>query len=332
MIVQNFEDKIQKNPQFKHVTVCWFGGEPLIGLSSITRLAPQLMDIAATYGVKYTSRLVTNGLLLTPECFQQLIDYKVNFFEITIDGTKEYHDITRVKKVGSGSFDAIFKNVKNVVAYKNTHAINATISIRHNVNRFNQSSVFPFLDLLKSENLQNSVSYYIALVHSWGNDAHLSALSLQEFANFQVAVLKKMKTMGFSVGWLPNRIKKNTCTATTKEDIIIDAYGNTHRCSEVPYVTTYGKYNTENDALTPFVSEHDALFDDWYNVVARKEYQCGTCNILPLCGGACPKAWHEGHVPCPPMKFNLPDLLLQQLMVDLKKQKENEQKLEAALS
>lgn len=30
---------------------------------------------------------------------------------------------------------------------------------------------------------------------------------------------------------------------------------------------------------------------------------------MPTCGGSCPKAWQEGHPPCPGYKYNVQDRL-----------------------
>jgi uncharacterized protein len=32
--------------------------------------------------------------------------------------------------------------------------------------------------------------------------------------------------------------------------------------------------------------------------------------MLPVCGGACPKQWHEGRAPCPSAKKNLGERLM----------------------
>ena len=318
-IIERFKNKITANPQLKSVNIGWFGAEPLIGLKQIEYLSPPLIKIAAENNLEYSAVIVSNGLLFTPNHFQTLVDLKVNKFEITIDGSKEFHDITRVKKIGSGSFETIFNNVKSVVQYKQANRIkNVTISIRHNVNRFNQPSVLPFLDLLAQNNLLPFVSYNIQPVHSWGNDAHLSSLSHQEFADFQIQILKKMEQLGSFINWLPRDTTKYTCTATRKQDEVIDTYGNIHRCTEIPYVKTYGDYKTNNQALTTFISPHDEAFEDWYNILLRKEYDCGTCKILPICGGSCPKAWKEGNAPCPSTKYNLKDKILQAFIQEIK--------------
>ena len=51
------------------------------------------------------------------------------------------------------------------------------------------------------------------------------------------------------------------------------------------------------------------MFDDWFDQVGRGQTPCASCPLLPVCGGACPKLWRQGQVPCPSMKFNWPQRL-----------------------
>jgi uncharacterized protein len=44
--------------------------------------------------------------------------------------------------------------------------------------------------------------------------------------------------------------------------------------------------------------------------VLKKEFDCATCPMLPVCGGACPKSWLEGMAPCPSTKHNIQQRLL----------------------
>ena len=41
-----------------------------------------------------------------------------------------------------------------------------------------------------------------------------------------------------------------------------------------------------------------------------KNYPYLNCNILPVCGGGCPKSWKEGFIPCPAFKNNIGEYLL----------------------
>ncbi|MEU2589193.1 SPASM domain-containing protein [Streptomyces avermitilis] len=116
---------------------------------------------------------------------------------------------------------------------------------------------------------------------------------------------------GFPSRLLPGR-KRIVCLAVQKEGVLVDANGTLFNCTEAPYVPGYG----EPDAMSIGTVEagEDAtrrttlsLFND--DVLAGA-YNCSSCALLPVCGGACPKLWKEGIPPCPSTLHNMPERLL----------------------
>lgn len=78
---------------FKPKVVSATGGEPLRELELVRKLARS----TAKYGGSL--ELVTNGLLLTEEIVKELNDLnEKTFYQISLDGTKEYHDFLRNRK------------------------------------------------------------------------------------------------------------------------------------------------------------------------------------------------------------------------------------------
>ena len=51
------------------------------------------------------------------------------------------------------------------------------------------------------------------------------------------------------------------------------------------------------------------LLAGFYEEVERGIYDCHGCNMLPTCGGSCPKSWREGTPACPAQKFNISERL-----------------------
>ncbi|WP_449399536.1 SPASM domain-containing protein [Chryseobacterium wanjuense] len=47
----------------------------------------------------------------------------------------------------------------------------------------------------------------------------------------------------------------------------------------------------------------------WESEIKTGKSYCLTCNFFPVCGGACPKSWMEGNIPCPSFKYNMPERL-----------------------
>ena len=294
---------------FRHITVSWFGAEPLSGLSVMRALTPRLKQLAAELDCTYDSSMTTNGLALTGKVATELVkEHSLRFVTISLDGTREFHDKRRPTKSGAGTFDAIFANV---VALASRDDLKVDIKIRANVDRRNCDSVIPLLQLMAGAGIQQRIKFYVAPIHSWGNDAHQLALSPAEFAAREVEWFAEMIRLKFRVGLLPT-LQPIVCLAVQPHGTLVDATGTLFNCTEVSYVPAYG---TPNLYSIGHVSRGETvrkrnLLGDFNSRVERGEYSCSSCRMLPVCGGACPKAWLEGHEPCPSAKSNIEDRLL----------------------
>lgn len=307
-------DRISKKIDFEadhqlydELNIKWFGGEPLLGLSVIKLLSPQLQDLAKKKKLKYSSSMVTNGVQLNLSMIDILTQYGIKDFEVTLDGTAEFHDCRRCTKNGSATFDLIYKNISDILKYTNQKI---DISIRCNVDNTNRNAVIPLLEKFKKDELHEKISFYIAPIHSWGNDAHLSAIDNDEFAKFEIECLIGMKNLGFQcVSYLPNRIKQ-VCMAVDDLSECIDPYGNIFHCTEVSLVPNYiieGKNIYQKDHILDAKSLNDKKNNlrGFYDLNVIKKHPCFSCEIFPVCGGGCPKQWNEGLAPCSSLKFNI---------------------------
>ncbi len=308
-------DRARRNLEsgrYSGLTVGWFGSEPLLGLSVIRTLTPQLQALAAEFGSTYHASVVTNGLLLTEDVARELEQrHDVRQVEITLDGTEFDHDQRRAWKSGAASFRRIFTNL---VAVARASDLRMAINVRCNVDRTNADHVDDLIDLLAAEGLGPRISFYTAAVHDWGNDAHLAAFTPEEFARREGGWLEHQIRAGFRPKLIPGR-KPIVCLAVERDGELVDAYGNLFSCTEVSYVPAYGVPNRyalgrlESGTLPG----RRNLLADFNRRVEQREVPCSECRMLPVCGGACPKAWLEGQVPCPSAKHNI----TQRLLLDL---------------
>lgn len=288
--------------------VTWFGAEPLIGLSVIRNLSRRLRVLSRVRGCDFRAKLVTNGLGLTPAISRELVDQlDVDRVEITLDGLAEDHDSRRMTKTGRPTFERIYRNLRDLARLP---AEDVAISVRCNVDKHNATAVIPLVEKLALDQLQYRIEFYLAYVHSWGNDADSRALSLEEFSQLEMECFRVMFRLGFALALLPPR-KPITCMALRPSADLTDAFGNLFSCTEVSYVPSYGYPNryqigtlsggeTEGvrTSLTRFTAE---LADD--------RLPCSSCALLPVCGGSCPKQWLEGRKPCPAARINIKDRL-----------------------
>ncbi len=285
----------------------WFGAEPLLGLSVIRELSPRLRSLATEHQVSYSAKIVTNGVLLTSAVALELSEqYCVRAAEVTLDGPPTAHDSRRATKGGRPTFGTI---LANLCAIRDRPEVEMRLVVRCNVDRQNVRHVSELIDLLAEASLQDRISFYVSPVHSWGNDADRAALSLDEFGEWEVEWLAQLHNRGFQTGLLPSR-RKITCLAVRKDGELTDAFGDVFNCTEVSYVPSYGKPNLYTiggsnigmQALVPFRQFNQEL-------LGGQHPTCHSCSMFPVCGGACPKLWSEGKVPCPSMKSNIHERL-----------------------
>jgi len=309
---QQFLERAAKKLQsqkFNSVSIGWFGAEPLVGLPVMRSLTPKLRSLAAEFNCSYNAKIVTNGLALTEHIATELVqELGVSFIEVTLDGVGEYHNARRMQKNGLPTFDKIFANV---TALAHRTDLDVQLVVRCNVDRQNYESVFWLLQQLAAAGIQDKVGFYVAPIHSWGNDAHHGSLSKEEFAAWEITWFGEMIELGFQPGLLPQR-KPLVCMAVMPNAELVDAYGNIFNCTEVSYVPTYGtpnEYAIDHLSGQQMPGKRERL-SNFNQRVGEGEYPCSTCPMLPVCGGGCPKSWLEEMAPCPSAKYNIQERLL----------------------
>jgi len=293
---------------YSTLEIGWFGAEPLLGLKVMRRLSPILVGLAQSCGVTYSSSIVTNGLRLTPEVALELEQtHRVSAAEVTLDGPEAMHDQRRQVKNGQPSFARI---MRNLVAVSRMPEVTMHLSVRCNVDARNADSVDDLIDVLCGKGLHTRVSLHFAPVYSWGNEADARALDPDEFGAREVEWFAKMRNQGFELDLLPRR-QRIVCLAVHRDGELTDAVGDIFNCTELSQVPAYGHPNKfALGTVEQSSGIRHAPFRNFNDEIASGQHpQCGACQMLPVCGGACPKQWSEERVPCPSTKTNMPERL-----------------------
>jgi len=295
--------------RYDGLEIGWFGAEPLTGLSVMRTLSPRLRTLASAHRCAYTARIITNGIALLPRVARELVlELGVDEIEVTLDGPEAVHDARRATKVGNPTFGRIFANLQ---AFAADSDLKAGLKLRCNVDRRNADHVAALIEMLADGGLQHRAQLYFAPVHDWGNEAAGLSLSAQEYADREIDWLALMSLRGFAVPVLPQS-KPVVCMAVSPHAGLTDPSGQRFNCTEVSLVPAYGvpnRYATgDQDLMRP--SEAAATLGNFLTDVAEGRFDCSRCVMLPVCGGACPKQWHDGHPPCPSAKRNIKDRLI----------------------
>lgn len=99
------------------VIVEFFGGEPMIEMKLVDQISDyfkiRAYELNHPWAWRYRFNFATNGVNYSSPEVQAYIEknYGKISIGISIDGTKEKHDLNRVFPDGSGSYSAIEKNI-----------------------------------------------------------------------------------------------------------------------------------------------------------------------------------------------------------------------------
>jgi uncharacterized protein len=314
-ILARVEQKLVKG-RFRELNIGWFGGEPLLAQDVMRRASAQLRDLANRLNVEYSAKIVTNGVRLDEAAQAELHEvHRIRYVEVTLDGDEAAHDARRHwKRTEQGSFATILRNVSTLLRRSPPRP---DVGIRCNVDVRNVESVVPLMRTLAEAGLHKLLKrFYAASVYSWGNGASRLALPPLEFASREIVWFAEMAKLGFPLDLIPGRVHE-TCMVFKPDAELVDAFGTRFNCSEVSYVPSYtvagqNVYALRNDGGSTRATE----LSTFHYRVAEGAYPCRECQMFPVCGGACPKAWLEGEVPCPPAKHNIGQRLILEYVLE----------------
>ncbi len=98
----------------KNIEVDLFGGEPLMAMKEIKEIVQYGKDAGAEHGKNIRFTMTTNATLLNDEIMEYLNENMVNII-LSLDGRKSINDAMRIRKDGTGSYDAILPKIKAMV-------------------------------------------------------------------------------------------------------------------------------------------------------------------------------------------------------------------------
>jgi len=273
----------------KEVNIIWYGGEPLIQQQIIFSMQNKINAICKLYNVKFSSVIITNGLLLTPEISELLVEHGIRKAQITLDGPETIHNNRRV-------YPADPKNNYNIILDNILKANeNIRINIRINIDNANKALIFSLIDDLIKRKIwpfKKNVSLFMAKVRS--NDRKVN-LSNKEFAVFEDEIRY----------YLMNKYNEITQTNEAKLRFLFPINGGDIRCGYDVFRNSW-VISWNGDVFRCWESvgckEHSVgtmedLLKDFGQSIFEKikvdnqtfeRWGCFDCKYLPVCSGGCP--------------------------------------------
>ncbi|WP_228386023.1 MULTISPECIES: radical SAM protein [unclassified Lactococcus] len=233
-VIRYVSNEIENHKEdYDRIQISWFGGEPLLNLNMIEYMSLKFMDIAKQNNIEYSSDITTNGYLLNKKVFSKLIKFNINTFQITIDGTEDYHDKQRILKNGHGTFNRIINNIQS---FKSVIPSETCIIVRTNVGKDNFNDMDRHIDNL-IRLFGDSEQIYLSF-HNIGNWGQNQTDIIKQ--DIKIELLNKVIDKGGnSAPILWNMVNESICYASKKNHYVIGSTGCVYKC-------TVALYNAKN--------------------------------------------------------------------------------------
>lgn len=313
---------LSKEKSYDSMYITWFGGEPLMGYGQIKKMSQEFISLCNQQSWHYSSKIVTNAVSLKKNISLELIkECKVTYFQITIDGTKEFHDKRRVtKKNANGTFDIILSNLIDLIELEEFESSRSYVEVRMNIDKTNYESIPYLIDLLADYKInEKNVGLSFAPILDWGeNEASSASLDNELYGELEIEWLIHATSKGFKPGNIIPSRRFAPCMVVNKSSEVFDAYGNIYPCYELPITPAYNspEYKIGNLNLPAETYNHNAIPRNWFEDIKDNISWCPECTYFPVCGGGCPKEWYSSKPACPPFKFNGRDRIVLQHILD----------------
>lgn len=286
------------------LNVGWFGGEPLLAVDIIEKLSNSFIDLCDRSNITYGASMITNGVLLTPDVVDRLVDLKVEDAQVTIDGPARIHNIRRPLKNGKRSFETIIRNI--IYAVSRMH-----IGLRVNVDKqCTGDTIRELLDELGQAGLSKNIVIRFGNVEPFTEAcANISetCYGTLDFSKTEVELYRILFENGYKIGKIPRPIDV-FCMAQYINAFLIDPLGEIYRCNH-----HIGNQEKSMGNIRKGIDYEHPNFHRMFAFNPFDDAICCDCNLLPLCMGGCPSQRIDRDLSseelCRSWKYNLQPML-----------------------
>ncbi|MBU0511863.1 MAG: radical SAM protein, partial [Chloroflexi bacterium] len=275
---------IANQKHLKHLDISWFGGEPLLAPNIVIELSQYFHEYCLEHHIELSADMTTNGSLLVPDVFEQIIQYGVRMFQITLDGVREDHNKHRIAANGGGTFDTILSNLRYMKSTKHSFVV----ILRNNLDPESIEKLQEFVNLMKIEfGGDPRFLMFFRTIGRWGGPNDKSLTICERSVD---KVIMQANRAAIGAGF---RVFASTdlgpfhfvCYAAYPQSLVINPNGNIYKCTVeldknerniVGQIYPDGRMELDKDKL--------AL---WAESNGMKEgRKCNSCFFAPACFGA----------------------------------------------
>jgi len=270
--------------KYTSVNITLFGGEPFIEYENVVNFLEDVNRICDKYNVPFGAGATSNGVLITPGHFERLYGLGVTYYQITIDGLEDTHNLYRQGADGTGSFKKIIANLK----YMAGTDYDFEVTIRTNFNSEVFRKAHEFYKFIATNFDQRFHVYYEGIKKLGGsNDMELDVLDKSEVSESSVDIAAYIRELGLKNDVIDEMTLpfNRVCYATKHNDFIVDYDGSVLKCT----LSLDDELNKIGRIYKDGTMEiNDYKHAKWVGKKSKLAEKCKTCKVLQLCyGGRC---------------------------------------------
>ena len=271
--INAFSEIVQTNGQ-KNVHIRFHGGEPLLNFELIKKAILYTETLFVEYNVSF--HINSNGIVMNDAIAKFLSEHNVDL-EISLDGTEETHNKTRIFPNGRGSFNYAVKAIDTLKKY-NPLLTNINFSVT--LNRLNCSDLNAIVDLAYEKGVKEIEVNTLLFEHPLDilDDIDTRVRCLIEMRKYGVRKGIKISGKWFKLFERLNNPVINYC-GRMGQQIGVDYKGDVFLCTG--YMKRFGKVENWRE----IIKQHD--YTDICMRVLGNIPECNNCSVQGLCAGGC---------------------------------------------
>lgn len=267
-ILRLIKKKVESH-QLKQMHIAFFGGEPLLKFNKVIwPILEFTQKLCNENRKKMVISFTTNGVLLTRKIVEKLYSANVScFFQIPIDGNREFHNKTKKYINGKGSYDTVLDNIMYGLSKGFVFNIRCNYTTE-NLHSFNE----PISEFIEAA----------AICMDYG----LLTFDFQKVWQIDEAIEMK-KTLGELEDMISlSNVKKNNlneslfehCYADNENSVVVNYNGDVYNCTARDFKPEEREGFLNEEGIIVYNEKH------YRRMEARFSNQnCLSCKIFPIC-------------------------------------------------
>jgi uncharacterized protein len=214
-----------RSEDLRSLHLSWFGGEPLLAKDAVLELNNFARELYAEK--HYFSSITTNGFYLNADLFCALLRSGMRHFQISLDGWREDHDVSRPTIRGNGTFDTIWQNLLETKKADSDFAI----TLRVHISERNCNKIIRLIDQIVAQFGGDSrYSVFLKEIVKLGgpNDSEIIPLSSAQTQDVVSSIRQKCSGL---IQISTDECDAHVCYASRLNSFLIRADGRIGKCT-----------------------------------------------------------------------------------------------------